>query len=64
MAQPGESWLHNPGAELKDVFDTLAVGADLLDGLRDLPFSCYGHLADRYGVHWLFGGETSTPSSS
>ncbi len=46
------------------MFDTLAVGADLLDGLRDLPFSCYGHLADRYGVHWLFGGETSTPSSS
>ena len=30
---------------------------DLLDDLRDLPFGSYGHLADRYGVHWFFHGE-------
>jgi PhnB protein len=52
-------------ADLKDVFDKLAVGADpdLLDELRDLPFGAYGHLADRYGVHWFFRGEGSTSSS-
>lgn len=44
---------------LRAIFDTLAVGADeaLLDDLRDLPFGSYGHLADRYGVHWFFQGE-------
>lgn len=46
-------------ADLKEIFDRLAVGADpdLLDELRDLPFGSYGHLADRYGVHWFFRGE-------
>jgi PhnB protein len=46
-------------AELSAVFDQLAVGADpdLLDELKDLPFGAYGHLADRYGVHWFFRGE-------
>lgn len=44
--------------ELREVFDKLAVGGDrqLLDELRDLPFGTYGHLADRYGVHWFFRG--------
>ena len=44
--------------ELRSVFDKLAVGADkaLLDDLRDMPFGTYGHLADRYGVHWFFRG--------
>ena len=44
--------------ELRTVFDKLAVGADrdLLDDLRDMPFGAYGHLADRYGVHWFFRG--------
>jgi PhnB protein len=44
--------------ELRVVFDKLAVGADeeLLDDLRDMPFGTYGHLADRYGVHWFFRG--------
>jgi len=52
-------------ADLKEVFDKLTVGADpdLLDELRDLPFGSYGHLADRYGVHWFFRGERSTSSS-
>ncbi len=46
-------------AELRSVFDKLAVGADagLLDELRDLPFGAYGHLADQYGVHWFFRGD-------
>jgi PhnB protein len=44
--------------ELRAVFDKLAVGADkdLLDDLREMPFGTYGHLADRYGVHWFFVG--------
>lgn len=47
--------------QLRTLFDRLAVGADpeLLDDLRDLPFGSYGHLADRYGVHWFFQGERS-----
>jgi len=42
--------------QLKALFDQLAVGADqdLLDDLREMPFGIYGHLADRYGVHWFF----------
>jgi PhnB protein len=49
--------------ELEAVFDRLAVGADpaLLDELTDLPFGSYGHLADRYGVHWFFRGERRPP---
>lgn len=45
--------------ELRTIFDNLARGADkaLLDDLRDLPFGAYGHLADKYGVHWFFQGE-------
>ena len=44
--------------ELRAVFDRLAAGADkeLLDDLRDMPFGSYGHLADKYGVHWFFQG--------
>lgn len=45
--------------ELRAIFDKLAAGADeeLLDDLRDMPFGSYGHLADRFGVHWFFQGE-------
>jgi PhnB protein len=45
--------------ELRAIFDRLVVGAnkELLDDLRDLPFGSYGHLADKYGVHWFFQGE-------
>jgi PhnB protein len=45
--------------ELRAIFDRLADGADpaLLDDLRDLPFGSYGHLADKFGVHWFFQGE-------
>jgi PhnB protein len=45
--------------DLRVIFDRLAAGADknLLDELRDMPFGIYGHLADKYGVHWFFRGE-------
>jgi len=45
--------------ELKQIFDKLSAGADkeLLDELRDMPFGSYGHLADKFGVHWFFQGE-------
>lgn len=47
--------------ELRKIFDNLAEGAskELLDDLRDMPFGSYGHLADKYGVHWFFQGEAS-----
>ena len=47
--------------ELRAIFDKLSVGADpeLLDDLREMPFGVYGHLADRYGVHWFFRGGSS-----
>ncbi len=52
--------------ELRDVFEKLAVGSDkdLLDDLREMPFGTYGHLGDRYGVHWFFRGppqDATTP---
>lgn len=51
----------NGGAynELRKIFDNLAEGAskELLDDLRDMPFGSYGHLADKFGVHWFFRGE-------
>jgi PhnB protein len=45
--------------ELRAIFDRLRMGADdaLLDDLREMPFGTYGHLADRYGVHWFFQGD-------
>jgi PhnB protein len=45
--------------ELRAIFNKLAVGAnkELLDDLRDMPFGSYGHLADKYGVHWFFQGD-------
>ena len=46
-------------AELRPIFDQLSAGADteLLDDLRAMPFGSYGHLADKYGVHWFFVGK-------
>lgn len=42
--------------ELRPIFDALSSGADetLLDDLQDQPFGTYGHLCDRFGVHWFF----------
>ena len=47
--------------ELRTIFDKLAVGAskELLDEIRDMPFGSYGHLADKYSVHWFFQGDKS-----
>jgi PhnB protein len=52
-------------SQLRDVFDKLSEGADpeLLDDLQDLPFGIYGHLADKYGVHWFFHGDSTTRTS-
>jgi PhnB protein len=49
--------------ELQPPFARLAVGADpdLLDELREEPFGVYGHLADRYGMHWFFRGNPGDP---
>ncbi len=46
-------------AELKAVFDKLAVGAnpDRFQELHNLPFGTYGQFYDRYGVQWIFRGE-------
>jgi PhnB protein len=43
----------------REIFHALSAGADseLLDELREEPFGIYGHLADRFGVHWFFRGE-------
>ncbi len=48
--------------QLREVFGKLSVEADpeLLDDLRQLPFGTYGHLADKYGVHWFFQGDSPT----
>ncbi|HEX4849389.1 MAG TPA: hypothetical protein VFV08_01220, partial [Puia sp.] len=42
--------------ELKTIFEKLAESTDkeLLDELRNMPFGVYGHLADKYGIHWFF----------
>ncbi len=47
--------------EMRTIFDKLAEGAskELLDDIRDMPFGSYGHLADKYGVHWFFQGDKS-----
>jgi len=52
--------------ELRAVFDKLAVGADpdLLDDLREMPFGIYGHLADRFGVHWFFRGASERDATA
>lgn len=48
-------------AELRRIFDAVGAGGDpsLRDELRELPFGTYGHLADRWGVHWFFRGEAN-----
>jgi PhnB protein len=45
-------------AELKAVFDALAVGAEQerFQPLHEMPFGMYGQFYDRYGVQWIFRG--------
>ena len=46
--------------ELKTVFDKLAVGAEKerFQELHNLPFGMYGQFYDKYGVQWIFKGDT------
>lgn len=46
--------------ELKTVFDKLAAGAerDWFQDLHEMPFGTYGQFFDRYGVQWIFRGDT------
>lgn len=50
-------------SQLREVFDKLSAEADpeLRDDLRDLQFGTYGHLADKYRVHWFFRGSPASP---
>ena len=46
--------------ELKTVFDNLRDGAEKerFQELHDLPFGTYGQFTDRFGVHWIFKGDS------
>ncbi|MCF2443441.1 VOC family protein [Dyadobacter sp. CY345] len=49
--------------ELKPVFDSLSDGADKDERtfmeLREVPFGVFGQFTDKYGVSWVFRGETA-----
>lgn len=47
------------GAELKAVFDKLAVGAERgrFQDLHEMPFGTYGQFYDRFGKQWIFKGD-------
>jgi PhnB protein len=47
------------GAELRSVFDKLAIGAERerIQELHAMPFGMYGQFYDKYGVQWIFRGE-------
>lgn len=46
--------------ELRTVFDKLAEGAEKerFQELHDLPFGTYGQFYDKYGIQWIFKGES------
>jgi len=46
--------------ELKNVFDKLAEGAkkEWFQDLHEMPFGMYGQFFDRYGVQWIFKGDS------
>lgn len=44
--------------ELKTYFDKLSVGASVVDALNEQFFGTYGALTDRYGVRWMFQGDS------
>jgi PhnB protein len=50
----------NAYAELKTVFDKLAQGAEQTryQDLHEMPFGMYGQFYDRYGVQWIFRGNS------
>jgi PhnB protein len=41
-------------AQLKALFNKLAVDADVTDPLTQQPFGMYGALNDKFGVRWMF----------
>ena len=47
--------------ELKTVFDKLKDGDNntRLQELHDMPFGIYGQFYDKYGVQWIFKGDTA-----
>jgi PhnB protein len=47
--------------ELKGVFDRLSVGAQVsrFQSLHEMPFGTYGQFTDRYGVRWIFKGDSA-----
>lgn len=49
-------------AELRAVFDKLAVGAERerFQQLHAMPFGTYGQFYDRYGVQWIFRGDATS----
>lgn len=51
----------NDVAELRGVFDKLAVGAERerFQELHEMPFGIYGQFYDRYGVQWIFRGDAA-----
>ena len=48
-------------AELRAVFDRLAVGAERerFQELHAMPFGTYGQFYDKYGRQWIFRGDAS-----
>jgi PhnB protein len=48
--------------ELKAVFDKLRDGDNnsRLQELHEMPFGIYGQFYDRYGVQWIFRGDSPT----
>jgi PhnB protein len=46
--------------ELKNVFDKLANGAEKsrFQELHQMPFGMYGQFYDRYGMQWIFRGNS------
>jgi PhnB protein len=46
--------------ELKTIFDKLADGAEKerFQDLHAMPFGTYGQFYDRYGVQWIFRGDS------
>ncbi len=70
MASPAREWKQGNtyavfvigGAyeELKGVFDNLAAGAEKsgFQELHEMPFGMYGQFYDKYGVQWIFKGDS------
>lgn len=46
--------------ELKDAFEKLSEGAEILDPLKETFFGVYGGLNDRFGVRWMFQADKSS----